>query len=158
MSSIELRGLTQQGFSSAASTSNARPQNTRGAEVSGPSTQPQQRPSQERARPPTQAIAEQTQQVVQQVSPQLQQAPQRNGRSAWSTIVKERGFWVTVFALIIGIVMMGPTIGQYSTGVWSTAQTYQSWCQSERVGSFSLELETRTDKGFLPERQSYPHP
>ena len=53
-------------------------------------------------------------------------------------------FGVAVFALIIGIVMMGPTIGQYSTGVWSTAQTFQSWCQGERVGSFSLELGARS--------------
>ena len=112
--------------------------------------QPQQRPSQERGRLRTQATAEETRQTVQQLLTQPQQEPQtpilrsqrssngilRSPWSLWSTVVKERGFEVAIFTLILGIVMMAPTFGQYATGVWSSAKDYQDWCKEEQVGSF----------------------
>jgi hypothetical protein len=88
---------------------------------------------------------------------QPQQARQENGELAWSTIVREHAFGVAVFALIIVIVMMGPTIGQYSTGVWSTAQTFRSWCQGERVVPFLYSWGHAADKCFFLDRESYPH-
>jgi hypothetical protein len=173
MQSIPLQSLSRQGFSSAGSSSSAQPENSRSAAVGevspsgnpesspGPSLRRQQgqqqlqhRTSQERGRIQASVITQQTLQVVQQTpvaQPQQQQQAQQNNndRSIWSTIIKERGFEVAVFGLVITLVMMAPTFGQYATGVWSTAQTYQAWCKDEQVGFFPEIEEAKLTNVFF---------
>jgi len=56
--------------------------------------------------------------------------------------------------LLIRIFWFAPTICQYATEWWSSAQIYQDWCKDERVVSFKLE-EIRLTKGFLFQSAGY---
>jgi hypothetical protein len=97
----------------------------------------QQQPPQEQVRLRTQPSGQQTRQTVEQ--PQPQQAPQRD-RNGWVKLAKlvfEDYFLEnSALVLLIGIFWFAPTICQYATEWWSSAQTYQDWCKDERVGSF----------------------
>ncbi|OBT69557.1 hypothetical protein VE03_00821 [Pseudogymnoascus sp. 23342-1-I1] len=157
MASVQLQTLDQQGSSSATSSSISQRTDRRSSVVeknSLPKTsvysprslpeqqqqQQQQEPSQERRRPQRQATLEETRQLTQELQTQPEQGPeqgpQRNGNSTllslWSKIVKNGGFIVAVLAFILGIGMIAPTVGQYTTGVWSAAKDYQEWCKGEQ--------------------------
>lgn len=159
MASIQLQTLSQQGSSSATSSPvspSTDRRSTRAAETSLPRTsvysprpslqqqQRQQGPSQERRRLQTQATLEETPQTTQQLPAETQQEPQRTGThpllSLWSKIVKRLGPTVAVLALMLGIGMIAPTVGQYATGVWSAAKDYQDWCKGEQVSPFYQEI------------------
>jgi hypothetical protein len=64
-------------------------------------------------------------------------------QTLWDAIVKERAVEVAIVALIVGIVVVGPTFGSWATGVWSDAKDYQAWCQSQQV---------RPPRPLLPDR------
>jgi hypothetical protein len=159
MSSKQFQTSNQQGSSSGASSSGVPSKDTRSAtagedplseipenlrflarlrqEVEEFQQQQQQQPPHEQVRPQIQPTGEQTRQTVRQ--PQRHQAPQRE-RNDWLQLLKiifEDYFLENAaLVLLVGIFWFAPTICQYATEWWSSAQTYQDWCKDERVGSF----------------------
>jgi hypothetical protein len=55
----------------------------------------------------------------------------------WKKCIKQRQAEIAVVALIIGILMISPSFGQYAQSLWSNAVTYQSWCKDEQVRMLS---------------------
>lgn len=54
-------------------------------------------------------------------------------KGVWKKCIKQRQAEIAVVALIIGILMISPSFGQYAQSLWSNAVTYQSWCKDEQV-------------------------
>jgi hypothetical protein len=159
MTSNQFQTVNQQGFSSGASSSGVQSEDARSAAAGEDplskipenlrflarlrqedekfQQQQQQQPPQEQVRLRIQPTREQTRQTVPQS--QRRQAPQRD-RNGWLQLLKiifEDYFLENAaLVLLIGIFWFAPTICQYATEWWSSAQTYQDWCKDERVGSF----------------------
>ncbi|KAH8704765.1 hypothetical protein BGW36DRAFT_366141 [Talaromyces proteolyticus] len=59
-------------------------------------------------------------------------------KEVWDKGIKHRQAEIAVVALIIGVLMVSPTFGQYAGSLWSNAVTYQSWCKSEQEANHTL--------------------